>query len=619
MLGPIRSRLRFIARDAANTHGVAVAERFLAFYRGVLNATREVAGKRQLPNDAPLKRMEEADGILIPAKRIAQRIEFGRACEWSETHTLAKYDFAAASHISRMMQRANNYLGSKDEVKPPELQNHTTLYEYFESATKQLERIITTLAERFEQTSQEEDNERNQSLFPSNWSPEKYDDQINRALISYSVVGAAPGDEQRFDLDKLSEQVLAQLRDDNPRQFEDVRTLTNLIDYWFDNHLQSDNDILKLTETIARACRAILFKAGLDLSAFFEGSVIDQLMIEYKEDERRHKLTRLVRAAAPYLTLDIQSQASMTNNYQPIYNNLLGKRAGDINRSADNETELLGEVTELARDLDRRAEWKLSSLDAEKTTIVLCREVWGIPLQYYDKLGFLHDAYRQTRDVDSCHIDYRHSWEDLPDVRNVDPHIYSHIRDNVDNILFAMIRGTITCRKDDGAFIVKVPDKFSGVDIVKVGSRLARIIRKVCEEEAVREFLQKDRVEWEDKATVKHWAAVYASALLTYEISRKEIEQEDDKRSAPLRNCFRMLLTRFRRRLMEEGPEGERWIERLRSPNGVQSDIDRDRQQAVYDRLLSSGLLFRSSEDVPVHEVDADKLDELDEVVGATE
>lgn len=609
-LGPIRERLKFIARSTANAHGVSVAKKYSEYVRGLLAATRKTARGLPQPGGSPLARLDEADSIWFPARGLAQKIEYPRACDNAIGHVRRMYQHTAAGHIVGMMQSADNYLGSKEEEKPPELEHHGTIYEYLDQSEKQLKKILDSVRVRFEQTRQDEPNQRNQSLFPTNWTAEKYDDQINRALVSYAPVGASSDDGQQFDLDKLSDLVITQLRDMEPSALADVRTLTDLLDYWDALHLRSDTDILQITELLARACRAILFRAGLNLKAFFEGSVIDQLMLHSKPEERNTKLNGLVKASAPYLPLDIQSQASMTKNYQPVTNDLLGKRAGDGLRSQENEGVLLGQLAEQARVMDKSNRWNPSPLDSAATTLVLCRELWGIPLQYYDKLKFLHDAYRKTRDVDTCHIDYRVSWEDLPDVRNVDPQIYSHIRDNVENVLFAIIRRTIRCRPKDHSFVVMVPDEHSGVDRLKVGSRLSRIVRKVCEEEAVRSYLQRDQADWEDKAGVKEWAAVFASALHTYEICRREIEQEDDKRSAPIRNCIRMLLTRLKSRLAAQGAEGERWIKFLNPRDPSSAELQR--KTDFYEHLVKKGLLIQSSEYVPIFEVDFDKLEFLE-------
>jgi hypothetical protein len=618
VLGPLRERLRYAARRHANRHGVAVAQHFLDYYRKTLSVVAKIAGENESGSAGSaadtFARLAEADTVYFPARKLAQRIEFPRACDRCQSFIVSGYKRTTAPIVRQLVQKVSNYVGAKDERKSPELEHHGTLCEYLENAGEQLKKIVTRLEERFTQSREEGGTDRTQSLFPTTWDESKYDDQINRALVSYGEIGPnASG--SGFDWEKLADLVFAQLRADQPRDFSEARLLTDLLDYWFSKHQRAEKDIVRIAEMLATACRSVLYKAKLNLAAFYEGSVIDLLTINYKELERKRKLERFLRASAPYLPLDMQAQANMTRNYRPVFDNLLGKKAGDIpNTSAANEAELIEELDAYSQEIGGEIDGEVKSkLDGEKSALVLCREVWGVPLQYYSFLGTLHDVYsRAGRGVDECHINHNESWEDLPDVRVIDPEVYEQIRDNVEHVLFAMIKGTITCRKD-GAYIVKVPDRFAGVDTFRVGSRISRIIKKACEERAIREHLQRDRATWEQEASPKQWAIAFASALQTYEYSKREIKKDTDKHSSPLRNCFTMLLDRFQRQLMQTD-EGRRWYDYLRRPNESERDFEQlmARHEAVFREIIDQQkVLFRASEHVPIYEVNWNRLDNL--------
>ena len=75
--------------------------------------------------------------------------------------------------------------------------------------------------------------------------------------------------------------------------------------------------------------------------------------------------------------------------------------------------------------------------------MVLYRELSGLPLCLYARLGDLAAAYSKANPV-HCHLDYHGTKLVLPDIERVTPQVYRRIRDVAPNMLFAMMVGDVT-------------------------------------------------------------------------------------------------------------------------------------------------------------------------------
>jgi hypothetical protein len=612
-LGPVRRRLDATLRGRANQFGVVIGKEFLRFYLEILKVVAKMANENEGGGGASsantaLARLEEADGIFPPVRKLSQRIEWPRAVEAVKRAVMAQYMKGSGPVVRNLAQKAAQYLGGRDSTVPAELERHRTLYEYLDKSEQQFKRIAARLDERFKESRLDEGTARRQSLLPSDWDEPRYDDHIFRALLNSADIG--PGAQPNtINWDKVSERVLEILRTDFSRDYGEIRSVTALLDKWFAGHRVGDKDIKQLAETLAAACRKLL-EGKLNLKDHHEGSVIDLLMIKYDESARRDRLQKLIKLSAPYLPLDAQAQAVVAANYRATTQNLLGKKVGQAGeRSLSNEVELVreldGEAQALAGD-DGRIQ---SKLDGSSSALVLCREIWGVPLQYYAFLEPLFQAYKQGgREVVESHINHHIAAEELPDIRVIHSDIYEKIRDNIDTVVFSMIRGVVTCRPD-GRYVVLVPDKVGGgVDSFDLGSRISRIIKTCCEKEAVLHHLQESRAKWERQASPKEWALVFASAVKTYVDSKRDIKGHLDEESSPLQNCCSSLLAHFRGRLLETA-EGAQWHELLRTRDEVQdAPADVARYREMYRALLEGKVLRQASPSVPIFEVDWEKL-----------
>jgi hypothetical protein len=609
-LGPLRKRVLEGVRRRANQFGVAMARELINYYRAAAEVVPGLVGKQVIPAVDGMGRLAEADTLFIPARKVAQKIEFPRACDMCEALVLNQYRAAAAPRIRELMSSVRDYIGERGRPRPMTLSHHGTIYEWLERAEEQLNKIGSRLRTRFEEFGREQGSDRSQILSPTTWTEVDYNNQINRLLVTDPSFANA--DNSGFSWRKFEERLFTQLRADRPQDFgEGIDSLTALLDSWFEQAQHGDEAIKRIAEVLATACRNILWTKELDLANYFDGAVIDLLAISHQPAERRDKLQKLIRTSEPYLPMDTMVQAMTTGGYRPEPDSLMGLQAGDIPTTslANKESikrDLLGCAQEVHADLT-----SINELVNDKTSLVLCREVWGVPLRFYDNLERLYEAYIDRGvEVDECHINTNMTWEELPEIRAIQSDVYEQISRHIDDVLFAMIRGTITYRSTDRSYIVRVPNPIGGVDTWPLGRHISRIVKKACEQEAVRVFLQRNRSEWETKkGSPRNWAMLYASAVWVYEYTRRE--RGDDRRSdvSPLRNCAAALLKRFERQL-QKTDEGQRWLAHFRLPDEVDDPQAKATWDAIYDDLINvKKVLVRPSEFVPIYEINWNLVD----------
>ena len=563
--------------------------------------------------DEHIERLREGDTLWPLARGIAQGILYPRACDSGAKCVLARYKSTAAPHVVRVNKLLHDYAGAKDESVPTALTSHGTLVAWFEQANVRLGKIAAYLESQFNALRGETGDFRKRSLLP-NWTIDVYLDRINRALIAYEFVGQA-GTGDGFNLDALSNLVLEGLRTNRTYDLAHVRSLVELVDEWLKKQQKRDEDIARIGDMIAQQCQQIVENARLDFDALQNGSVIDMLMLEHSRQERKGMLDVMVKYSAPYFPLEMQRLAQMVDNYCPAFDNLLGCGAGEIVGVSDqNKAELIAELQDISNSQGHGLDGNLhSTLEAEKSSLILCREVWGLPLLYYASLGTVYEAYEEDiQRADEYHIDWRETSENLPDIRVIDPQVYESIRENVEHVLFLMIVGIINCDAQ-GTYCISVDDWLGlGTDRFPLGSRLSRIIKKACEQQAIRNQMEKDRVDWEDKAAAKKWAMVYASCVLTYQHARTRVNWANTPQSFPLRNCFQILLEKVQQHLSDD-QAGSLWHEFLRPKSASRDGAEAEAQfKATYQWLVDAGILCRVSPFVPIYQVDWRGLDQVE-------
>ena len=621
-LGTLRGRMRHLAREKAHAHGIAVTLQTLVTYRRGLQEAANKAHdfkQRKLDNSQSLlARLEEAGRVPPPVRSTAQRIEFPRACDASENYVSLLYNRCGSDNLAATINSVRAYVGDAKEAPPKSLDKLRTLNAYFKEAEGFLESLCVELDQRFKLSRETTGSDRKQSLFPENWDDEAYDDLIEKALISNDRIGEAPGRNDSLNWDKLQREVLDVLHQSRS-ELGEIRTFPDLLDYFFDHKKTRESGVKESAEMVAAACYSILRECEINLDAFEDGSVVD-LLKTYDQHDLDKKLEGLVAASFPYFPLNAERQVT---NHRLASHSLFGRKPGDNPKvSSHNVEDIVKQVNRLAADAKGQTNDELQSLEGSRSSLVVCREVWGIPLQYYRFLDDLHESYHQAnspgnRGIDECHINYNEAWEDLPDIREISAETKALIRQNTENVLFAMLIGTIKSTREN-AFNVEVKDSHGRYDNIRLGKRINRVIKHACEQPDVRAHLAKVRETWEAREgrDPRKWAILLVSAGRTYDVASPEIILGTDKYSPPLRNCFDQLFSRIKRELSRT-EEGRRWLDYLSPPDRHLLDLpDYERELAAYNSLIGQifdehAILHQINENIPIFQVDWHVLEKL--------
>ncbi len=595
VLGPWRRRLQFLGDRHLSEHGVEATKLILVEYRATLLDVRQNLVEAQPGQLGPslLSRLDEAGSVPFPVRQIALRIELAKARGEARTELNKHYSGVAQADAEPAVLSAIRYVGEPGRGAQGRIaQNlHGTLQEWMNLAGKRLEAISNRLKARFEVASKGRDlvNQRKQSLTVV-WDENKYDQKINQALVVYDMVGRDPrkpegsvvgGDlanfEFEFDWAKLEKLVLGEklaLGELGP----DVPTdsIAELLRYWETNQLVNQENVEKIAQRLAEACEAVLRDAALRLADVQNGNVADLLMIDKNDVQRRQMIEQLIISTAPYLPITNRHGDAI----QPANHNLFGLSVGGQATSRGNADA----ITELVRDTAaaRQAGGVANfgeRLEAEQSSALFVRMMAGFPLQDYTRLEELYKAYKDpatnTRSNDECHVDYKQSWEDLPDIRAVGPETYAQVRESIDIVLLNMMIGVINYPKDRAAFYVLIPDPYgAGEDYHRLGKRISRSIKHACDDETIRNYLADRWSQWSADASVKAWACLYESGLRTLNESRRDIAVEAGRsESVPFRTCYGGLLRMIGKKLSEvEG--GSPWLEALKPRPAAEGDGD---------------------------------------------
>jgi hypothetical protein len=596
VLGPWRRRLQFLGDEHLSEDGVEATKRLLLDYRATLLEARQhlVEAERANLAHSLLSRLEEAKAVPFPVRQIALRIELAKARAEARTELHKHYAAVAKADAEPALVSTIRYIGEPGKGAPDGISRnaHGTVQEWMDLAAKRLEAIADRLNTRFSVASMGRDlvNHRKQSLTVV-WDERRYDRKINQALLLYDKVGRDPEKPEgraitddpadfdfEFDWVKLERLVLEQLPPDPNRELGQdapARSIADLLRFWETHRLVNQENVEKIAQRLAVACEAVIRAAGLKLADVEHGNVADLLSNVKTDQQRRLMIEQLVTAAAPYLP----TTSRHNDGIQPAHHNLFGLSVGSQATSPQN----VKTITEL---VDSTAATRQSGgvagfgdrLEAEQSSALFVRMMAGFPLQDYTRLEELYKAYKDTatntRSNDECHLDYKQSWEDLPDIRAVGPDTYSQVRENVDIVLLNMMIGVISYPKDRAAFYVLIPDPYgAGEDYHRLGKRISRAIKHACDDTTIRNYLADRWSQWSADATVKAWACLYESALRTLNESRREITVEAGRiESVPFRNCYGGLLRMIGKKLSEVNG-GQTWLEAMR-PRSANTDGD---------------------------------------------
>lgn len=627
--GPLRAQLRELASRRIGQLGISASLELFKSYRDALKDVGIAAQKSGHPSQSvALARQEEADSVPHPVRGIAQTVEFASSCSKSEKHVRGEYRRAARTYIASLTEKLEQFVGGSEQKKAPDGldklggldQLGGTLYAQVKNADTFLKDLGTRLAERYRHSRTGESSERRQEL--SSWDDERYDEHINTALSNFIGKGAAGGHAAKFDWGRLQTKVLEVVRPATNGKMTGG-TFADFIQYCFANQLTTSKKLPQVAELLGRACEKILRDAELNLKDFADGGVIDLLSTD-NEPAQTRKIEKLIKFSAPYFALNGNFQRDVTG-YAPKFYSILGYRAGNKKNanvsdvSAANAEEMVKFITRMSEAAGGPVDGQIhGKLQGNPSSLVLCREVWGLPLQHYTYLEDLASEYfnpsgGNRRPIDECHIDFHQAAENLPDVRMVGIGNHNLIRDNVKTVLLSLMTGTLF-RGQDGLFYVRVPARID-FDNFCLGAKFNRVIKQGCEVREVWQPLDAEWKHWETKAarTPRLWAAAYLSAQRTYELSRQNIMAGGQNYAPPLRNCFELILDQAQHEL-QKTPEGRQWYAFLKFPDrGVTDAQQRIAARAAFSQRMSDeGVLVRISDNVPVFRIEEEKIDRFE-------
>jgi hypothetical protein len=604
-LPPLHQRLHDATRRWADQLGVAAARRLLPYYSQAIREMSRWFAAQNTGDDGPMHRLEEAEAVPWPARKIALQIEFPRACRATTERILGRYRAAAGPVVDELMGRIRDFIGLDDGRQPGATLPCESLRQYFERAAGLLEAIGMRLRQRFEELSQDQGTDRHQLLPPLHWTEEVYRAKIDQCLAACPDIGPAP-EGNGFDWDRFQEWFFDRLRQDPSHEFErGVNRLTALLDRWFERRQYGHEAAAAHAEELAGVCYCLLASRGLDLRDYCDGAVLDILQERRPPPERDDRLEKLVGTGAPYLPLDYQAGAGY-GAYQPHFTNLLGLKAGDVSGASAAHYQATVQQIEAHGYAAGGDAVPLTTADGDRSSLVLCREVWGVPLGYHGRLDELHAAYQERRgEVDELHINYRECADELPDIRPLSPAECEQISAHADTVVWAIMVGAIG-RDQHLGYFVRVPDSI-GAFRVRLGMRVSRAVRKACVDQGICQHLASERERWEREAGPQHGAFAFAAALWTYECTRDN--GPIDRHPSPLRNLSAAILRHCERHLAET--EEGRWRRDFFTCADRPEEERAAARTALFNELIHQGVLFRTSDAVPLWTVEWSKQDRV--------
>jgi hypothetical protein len=525
------------------------------------------------------------------------------------THAAAR---GAADPKEPLYVVLNQYIGAGDQTPPPELAELRTLHELVDTVQKYLKQVSGQLDNRFKQFAHPDDRHipRRQPL-STGWNHEIFDKKIEEALIDHPLIGmdTSPSSAFRFNWAKLEKLVVDRLKAGEPNTV--LNQAADLFEHWLRRRANPEQ-IRDVMERIANACLELLKgdgrHGGLKLRDVQGGNAVD-LLASMPEVERKTLIDQMVKASAPFLPI---RSHHMISELRLSYSNLYGRNAAE----PGNDDTIRALVQQELRRLDPgMPSDSINPLTAVDSSLVMVREVAGFPLQYYTRLETLRDAYNNTgtftKNNNECHIDYRFSMRDLPDICALDIPTYARIREHVPTILRSIIIGDIAW--EDSEFRVRVQSPFAGARAYGLGTKFDRMIKYSCDTEEIRKHLVDRWKKWSAAATPKGWACLFAAALKTYRLIEDRVTHLDQMHteSPPLSNCYHQLLIESKVDL-EKVEDGPRWSAALMPMGPSGSAGGNARLERSYLDTLAEQVLRPVREGLPIYQVLADRVDTIE-------
>jgi len=606
-LGRLRKRLQDLTRQRFSENGAEPALRLLAEYRKQLDAFAKTASAekaQKLESDASLlARQVDAAQVPFPCRGIALDVEYRRACESARNAVARRSAAGAGRYLESLYGWLGNYVGSP-EAGEKTRDEWRTLHEQFARIRGFLNGIVKKLDDRFDELQKVAQSERKRSLVPK-WKPEEYDREMDAVLIHDPQVGTEE-DGISVNWARLETAILEQSARDAKG---DRIPLADLIDRWIAASTDWGKAMPEIAERLQRACRAVL-KGGIRLENFGKGNVVDYLSSREGQEHRAKFLNDLVDYGAPYFPLI----SNRIQRLEPAPYNVLGRPSGSDEAGEMKAAAITAEIRGIAREKGAGNVDDIHRIeDGPPTSIVLVRELGGLPLYYYNGLAEMAQAYRDpTLDVGrkTCHIRWRETEWDLPDIKVIEPQLRGIIRDNCPYVLWMLILRRIK-RDGEGMFCVDVPQDF-GTRVVYLGTRINRIIKHACNHEGVRAYLADGWQRWVKRASTTAVAVLYCAIRETLHTFPNVERAGEESDPPPIGNCYCLLLSETEKLLMQRGEEGSRWVELLRPPR--EDDDRREQKEARYRQIASiirEKCLEFVSEDMRLYQVHEQRIEEI--------
>lgn len=619
-LGKLQHRLERLTRARFQQMGTAPILKLLSVYQDAMHKCTDLTGKWRrelagLPSDEALTaRLTNAQEVKFPCHGVAVSRTYAWTLEDSERVLRDRYRLASLDPLDRVYGELRGFVGSGQQNQDGV---HATLFGHYKNVQDFLHNIETMLQADYKQFAQFAGGDLKISLLPD-WADKDYDREIDLALRKHKDIGTDPNKEA-FDWPRAEQQIIQHLLQKSPEVPSHIQTFPALIDYWLEQ-VGLNHDFLKaIVEVVAQACRNTLGEDGINLANFANGNVINYLSSQ-PETARRSKAKQLVDAAAPYLPA---TNVARIENFRLCCRNILGRSGDNIAPANLNQIEQI--INDVA--VQGAADHQLEEIHEKKdirriTRLALVRELAGFPLCLYSRLPELEEAYFD-RQLDeqrkTCHIKYRETFEDLPDILLVEDDAYRAIREYVDYVFRGLVLRFIE-REPNGMFCVRIHNPLVGEQVVPLGLRINRIVKHACDNSEVREYLKKCWQRWStEKASPTHFAVVYSALQQSRDLIKR---QRREVEPLPALNCLYRLLESTASDLRKTD-EGQQWYELLRDRDSFDSDFEewRDvRYPRACERIRQACLTLseKGSEEkeadavvLPVYQIDLKKIDQI--------
>ncbi len=487
LLSEINERLDRLFRYRINLLGLRDSFKVFQQYYAVLNEQIGFAEGEQ--NRASgghgewLERLREARTLPLGYSRAAVRIESLRAVDAVLREIGGQYIKALAGDIRKCLGLAQQRFANDPKL---EGSYSGAVMRFFDG----IKLIRDYLEARFAELSDKDGGQRTARL-----SPEMNSKKIGRvtALIDQqseetydAMIAAALGHQNMSQIDwgTVESEVFKELSNSGDRRLGGVNSLPDLLLRYSPIAVSGNapsNAFEDLARELATACEAMLKNK-------FAGNTT--ALEEYHRQPDQEKLLDNLRTySAPYLR---RNQAVNVDDANVNTKQLLGLARYDT-------TDAQRFISDLRRsgDRDPLTLAGMQSLSMNDDAIILYREKAGIPLCYYaelDEMGKLYD--RSTR-IREAHFDYVYLQGRLPEIRVIDRSKQQKLISSLELTLFGLMTERITCEfdRDDKS---KRTFKFCPIGGLEypLGGHLEEVVRRLAEQEKLRNNLSEEVVDW---------------------------------------------------------------------------------------------------------------------------